>query len=284
MNRPDLVVLILLLVALVWGALQGAARQLAQLVAWVVALAAAWYLSGPAARVLVRMFEAPYGVAYAVSGLVLAFVANLLVRVAFWWPLRQLDKDDHTGSPALSVVNRVLGSAIGGAKMSVLIWSLLSLAALAREPLARVGYALPTSDSGALHFAHEHNLWTMLFQRRLHAIGELATSLMQHAGPEQDEALTEVMSDPRVRALTNDPELRDALEKGDFTRVLQDERVLSLASDDALVERLRDALTGVGTATGVDDATALESGTATQAEETDPKPDTAPVRKRPQRR
>ena len=284
MSRPDLVVLVLLLIALVWGALQGAARQLAQLVAWVVALAAAWYLSGPAARVLVRLFEAPYGVAFAVSGLVLAFVANLLVRVAFWWPLRQLDKDDHTGSPALSVVNRVLGAAIGGAKMSVLIWSLLSLAALAREPLARVGYALPPSDSGALHFSHEHNLWTMLFQRRLNAIGELATSLMQHAGPEQDEALSEVMADPRVRALTNDPELRDALERGDFTRVLQDERVLSLASDDALVERLREALTGVGTGTTVDESTASDMATATHTDDPEPDADEAPIRKRPQRR
>ena len=243
MSSVDVIVGIFLGAGLLRGAWQGAGRQLAQLISWVVSLAAAWYLAAPAGRVLVRLFEMPYSLAFPLAGLLLAVVAYIVVRLALWWPLRQVEGDDDDRPTALSVANRVIGGLLGFARMSVLVWAALSLVMLARTPLEKIGHPLPVAHSSALKVAQRHNAWTMLYQKRLTRLGEASASLKAPGG---GKPLDEVAGDPRLLALTNDPRLREAMEAGEFTVLLQDERVLSLVSDDALIEKVRVALTGAG--------------------------------------
>ena len=256
MNTIDLVVLLTLAIMTAWGAWQGAGRQLAQLISWVVAIAAAWYLAAPAGRVLVSLFGVPFSAAFPLAGLLVAIATYVVVRLAFWWPLRQLDRDDDGASDALSTANRVGGGLIGLAKGVVLAWALLSVASLMRAPLARAGYPMP-SGSSAMAYASAHNLWSDLLQEKLHRVVEVTQALATR--PPDDareassrEALAEIAADPRVRALADDPELKGALERGEWAVLLQDERVLSLVADDAVVEKLRSALTGTPPAAGTD--------------------------------
>jgi membrane protein required for colicin V production len=148
----DLAVLGLLLLAAVAGAVSGALSQVLRL----LGVVAGW----AAARFLAPMLAARLGVHGAAGRAALAaavFVgAWLVVGLVARGVQRSLDDD---GEPSL--LDRLLGAVLGGAKGALVAWVLLSLLALLGGRLALGSLVVETRGSRAAALAARHDLLSL---------------------------------------------------------------------------------------------------------------------------
>jgi uncharacterized membrane protein required for colicin V production len=229
MNMLDLVVFFLLAVGLVRGAWVGARSQLISAAAWMAGIVAAWFAAGPLALSVEGALAVPYGVAWAVSGLVVANVTGFLTKLGLEFLL-----GDSGGKT--TPLDRALGAVWGGAKWSLLLWLLLSSLALFDAALR--GLKVPVDGSRTYAAARDRNVWRMAFGRRIEKLEQAVRKL----SPEAEETpvgavVEEVRTDPRFAALSRGG-IMEALSKGDLRALLHSDDALSLLSDSDFLEKV----------------------------------------------
>lgn len=252
MTGFDLGLAVLVVVGAAWGMWVGAARQVVQILAWVAALTAPWFLAAPVTRALEKPLGVPFPLALAFCAASVALFAYIAVRLLLWLPLRARRKKDRDEASILGLGNRVAGGLMGAAKAGAVLWACLSLMAVVAAPLQARGYRLGFTDSEMYREAADHNLWGLVFRERLARLQE-AVKRAKAKGPKAGSAaLEELAKDPRVRELMKDPALKAALAKGDVATLLRSSQVMSLVSDEAALERMAAALAaGAQASTGL---------------------------------
>lgn len=157
----DVVLLCVVLFSAVLGAISGAARQLGQLVGLVAAMALARPLGAWAAPHLAQVVDLSPRLR-GMLALVLAFMALYLVARLLATALltRVLSGEDEERRG----VDRTLGFVLGGLKVAVLAYALLSAATLVEGALRARGHRLDLGlgKSVAAGFARRHNLFELL--------------------------------------------------------------------------------------------------------------------------
>lgn len=233
----DLVVLGLVALFGVWGALTGAARQLAQYVALGVGVAA----TPPLAK-LVGPRLAPSlggaqsaGVALAsVLVFVLVFFATRLLVAAL---LRRLWGGDER---AMQARDRGLGLALGAARAAALCYLALCCAAYLEKAVTIGGKRLTFGPTGSLAFAFaaKHNVLEWAQFGGAEALAKVVTAASGSAPSADLEALK---ADPRFKRLLGSPQAKEAARRGDVAGLVQLNDALALLRDGqarALVERI----------------------------------------------
>jgi membrane protein required for colicin V production len=237
----DLILLGLVLLFAVVGAITGAAKQIAHLVALVVA----WFASRTLGPVVApRLSEAMGGVPLligTITGTILLFIAVLVaVRYALTVVLRRLLRG---GDPDNRGVDGVLGFLLGGAKVAAIAYVIISGLVFVEQNVVVSGKRLGLSprDSLAFGLARRFNLFELTqfsATKDLVSVARVARDPEQARRLAEDPAFTSVKKDPRFQRALSDKQLRAALEQGDTRALLRHDAILQLVQDRDFVARL----------------------------------------------
>jgi membrane protein required for colicin V production len=237
----DLIILGLVLLFAVVGAITGGARQIANL----VALAVAWFaarklgpLVGP--RLADALGDAPLLIGVVVGSLLVFIGVLVAVRYALTYLLQRLfrGKDpEHRG------VDGTLGFVLGGAKVALIAYVLLSGLVFAEQHIVVAGKRMGVSpkDSVCFGLARSYNLFELT---QFAAVKDLVAVARVTTNPEaakrlaNNPAYKSLKQDPRFQRAMSDKKLREALERGDTQAVLRSNLVLQLLQDPEFVSRL----------------------------------------------
>ena len=243
----DLVVLALVGVGAVFGARAGASRQLA---GW-----GALVLGALAARPGGALFGSAFGRFFHTSdslgSVAASFATFIVVAVVVRLVGTRLLQGALGGSdPADRGTDRTLGALLGGGKVLAVAWVALSALAFveANVQLAGKGLGLSPNDSTAFAIARKWNLFSAPFFSRA---ADLAAAQKVFRSPElfqrvaQNPAVTALQKNAHFRAVYADPEVKEALDRGDTVSLLKSASVHKLLQDpEALVQlaKLREAV------------------------------------------
>ncbi len=222
------------------GAITGAAKQVAHL----VGLAAAYYVSRKLGSVVgPRLAEALGSAQFigVVLGTLLIFIFVLVVvRYALGALLQRLmtGRDPNNRGP-----DRFFGMVLGGVKVAVLTYVLLSALTFVEQHVVVAGKKLGISpkDSRAFAFARSHNLFEMTQFAPIKDFVQVArasTNPQQAAQLQNDPAYKSLRQDPRFQRALKDESLRKALEQGDTRALLSNNLILQLIQDPDIAARL----------------------------------------------
>ena len=164
--------------------------------------------------------------------------------------------------PADRGTDRALGGLLGGAKVVAIAWVALSALAFveANVQVAGKGLGLSPKDSTAFAVARKWNLFSAPFFSRA---ADLAAAQKVFRSPElfqrvaENPAVAALQKNAHFRAVYADPEVKEALDRGDTVSLLKSASVHRLLQDpEALVQlaKLREAVEQV------QPAARLESG------------------------
>ena len=243
----DLVVLALVAVGAVFGARAGASRQLASWGALVLAALAA----RPGGVLLGAAFARFFHTSEALGAIAASFFTFIVVAVgARLLGTRLLQGVLGGRDPAERGTDRALGAVLGGGKVAAVAWVALSALAFveANVQVAGQGLGLSPKDSTAFAIARKWNLFSAPFFSRA---ADLAAAQKVFRSPElyqrisSNPAVTALEKNARFRAVVADPEVKEALERGDTVALLRSTSVHRLLQDpEALVQlaRLRQAV------------------------------------------
>ena len=236
----DLILLGLVLFFALVGAFTGAAKQLAHM----VGLAVAYYVSRKLGPVVGPKLAASLGAAELIGvllGTVLLFVVILIVvRYALGVLLRRV----MTGkNPDNRTADRTIGFVLGGAKVAIISYVLLSALTFVDQHVEVAGKKLGFSpkDSHSFAFARDHNLFEMTQFAPLKdfvRVAQASTHPDQAAKLANDPAYKSLRQDPRFQRALKDDSLRRALEQGDTRALLRSNLILQLVQDPEFASRL----------------------------------------------
>ena len=240
----DLLILALALLVGTLGARRGAASQLAGWGALVLAVLAAW----PGARLFGPTFHAwlhaPAGTASVAAG----FATFVLVLVAARLVLQGLLRGVLTlGNPERQGLDRSLGFLLGAAKVLAIAWVALSALAFVEErfSIRAKSFGMNPANSLAFAAARRWNLFGMADFGVTHSLMKLQQTLHKPGGMAQlanSPAMTELLQNPRFRAVSEDPVVRKAVEQHDVLSLLQAASVSKLLADPEARGRLQEVL------------------------------------------
>jgi membrane protein required for colicin V production len=237
----DLIILGLVLLFAVMGAITGGARQIANL----VALAVAWFVArklGPLVgpRLADALGDVPLLIGV-VAGSLLVFIGVMVaVRYALTYLLQQLFRSKD---PEKRGVDGTLGFVLGGAKVALIAYILLSGLVFAEQHVVIAGRRLGVSprDSVSFGLARDYNLFEMT---QFAAVKDLVAVARVASDPEAAKRLAtnpaykSLKQDPRFQRALADKSLREALERGDTRAALRSNLILHLLQDPEFVSRL----------------------------------------------
>lgn len=236
----DLVLVGLVFFFAFWGALQGAARQVAQTIAGI----AAWVVAGPAGN----FFAAPAATAIHSSlatGTVFATFASFIVLFVFLrYLLTAILRRIIAGKdPENRSADRVIGFLLGAGKISVLIWLVLCALSFIDDNVVISGKRLPLvpKDSVAFQLAHTHNLFELSqFSgvKDVLRVARLQSDPKKQARLKGDLDFQALQRDPRFTSLLATPELKKALGSDDSRALLQNNQLLQLLQDPTAMRRI----------------------------------------------
>lgn len=236
----DLVLLSLVLVFAVWGAMTGAAQQIANVVSLILGWVGARPLGTLVGPGVARKLEVPTSVAI-VGTTVLAFLLIVLVArwVITWGIQRMLDGEN----PESRSVDSWLGFLLGGAKVALVAWLVLCALTFVEDNVSFAGKRLGISprDSVAFDVASRFNLFELTQfsgAKDLARVASAATDPKKAPKLRQDPAYQRLAKDPRYRKLLADKRFRAALEKQDYRALVKDDAVLQLLHDPKFAEAL----------------------------------------------
>jgi membrane protein required for colicin V production len=239
----DLIILGLVLLFAVVGAITGGAKQIAN----VAAMAVAWFAArqlGP--FVGPRMAEALGGVPLlvgVVAGSMLVFIGVLVaVRYALTAVLQRLFRGGGK-DPDNRGVDGGIGFVLGGAKVVVIAYVVLSALVFAEQHIVVAGkrMGLSPKDSMCFGVARRYNLFELTQfapVKDLVAVARVTTNPEQAQRMADNPAFKSLKQDPRFKRALSDKKLREALERGDTQEVLRSNLVLQLLQDKDFVARL----------------------------------------------
>jgi membrane protein required for colicin V production len=222
----DLAVLALLVLLSVAGALTGALRQGLTLAAALLGWLAARHLAAPVGRGLARTL--PEAAARPVAAVLLFLGTYALVSIVGGLVLRSRAAAGAVRSPA----DRALGALLGGAKATLVVWVLLSAAALAGGPVGPRSFRVDPRTSDFAAVARDHNLLARVDPRRAKDLERVLRAIRD------PKAFRRLEADPEARALLADPRLRSLAGPDPGAPGTAEERVARDPAVRALVERL----------------------------------------------
>jgi len=235
----DLVVLGLLAVGAVLGARAGAARQVASWGALVVAALAV----RPGGALLGPTFARVFHTSDSLGAIAASFATFIVVAVVVRLVATRLLQGVLGGSdPAERGTDRALGALLGAGKVAAVAWVALSALAFveANVQVAGKGLGISPQDSTAFSIARRWNLFSApLFSRA----ADLQAAQKVFRNPELFErvanhpSVSALEKNPRFRAVFADPEVKEALDRGDTVALLRSNAVHKLLQDpEALVQ------------------------------------------------
>ncbi|NVJ02388.1 CvpA family protein [Myxococcus sp. AM009] len=237
----DLIILGLVLFFAMIGAITGASRQVANVVGLAVGYFASRRLGPVTAPHLAEALGSPLFLG-AIVGTVLVFICTwLAVRYALGaLLLRILSTGQHNENRGL---DRFLGFALGGAKMGIIAWVVLSAIAFFEQHVVIAGrrVGLSPKESLSIEVARRYNLFEMTQFAPVKNLVEVAKAASdpKRAGQLQDDpAYKALRKDARFQRLLKDPKLKQALARGDTAALLRHDGVLQLIQDPDVAARL----------------------------------------------
>jgi membrane protein required for colicin V production len=236
----DLVLLALVGVFALVGAMAGAARQIASLVATVAAYLCARPLGNVFGPRVAGSIHGPQLFGVLVVTL-LAFVAVLIsVRYIVTAVLRRLlrgEEREHAN------VDRLLGFILGGAKVALIAYVMLSALTFVEENVTFAGKRLGITAEGSQAFAlaRRYNLFARLQFAPVKDLIRIAQALQdpnKAAQLKDDPAFRALLADPRFQSALSSRGMNEALESGDYAALLRSNSVLQLVQDRLAAERM----------------------------------------------
>ncbi|WP_224247939.1 CvpA family protein [Hyalangium gracile] len=236
----DLIILGLVLFFAIIGAFTGAAKQIAHM----VGLALAYYVSRKLGTVVGPKLAGSLGASELVGVLVGTVLIFLVVLVSVRYALGALLQRVMTGKdPNNRGPDRVIGFVLGGAKVAVISYVLLSALTFVDQHVAVAGKKLGLSpkDSRFFSLARNHNLFEMTQFSSLKdfvQVAQASTNPEQAAKLANDPAYKALRQDPRFQRALKDESLRRSLQEGDTRALLSNNLILQLIQDPEFAARL----------------------------------------------
>ncbi len=240
MTTFDLVLLGLVLLFALWGAFQGAARQVAQTIAAI----GAWLAARPVGDAL-GPFAAQQAHLSLVVGTVLAtFVAFIFIFVIVRYILTRILRRVLAGKdPTNRTADRLLGFVMGAAKVSLLAWVVVCALSFLEENVSLQGrrFNFIPKDSVALSLARKYNLFEM---SQFAGVTDVVRVARVQADPKKATRLKEssdfqaLMKDARFTSMLDTAAMKKALGGGDTRPLLQNNGVLQLLQDPLAMKRI----------------------------------------------
>jgi membrane protein required for colicin V production len=236
----DVIILCVVVFFALLGAYTGAAKQIANMVGMVTA----YFVCRRLGPVVGPKLAAATGTADLIGvllGTLLLFIAVLtLVRFILGTLLNRLmrGKDPSNRGP-----DRMIGMALGGAKVAIICYLLLSALTFVEKHVVVAGKRLGISpeDSKAFAIARRYNLFEVTqfapikdFVR----VAQASTDPERAAKLQNDPAYKALRQDPRFQQALKDDKLRKALEQGDTQALLRSNLILQLIQDPDFAARL----------------------------------------------
>lgn len=236
----DLILLGLVLIFAIAGAISGGARQIAHWVGLAVAGFASRALGPHVGPKLAEALGAPLIVGTLAGTLLVFLVLWLSVRYALTVLLQRLL---GAKNPERRDFDSALGFLLGGGKVALILYVVLSALVFAEQSITVAGKHLGLSPKDSVSFAlvRRHNLFELT---QFSAVKDLVAVAQGSARPEQakrlakDPAFKALKQDKRFQQALSDKALREALERGDTQAVLRSNVVLQLLQDPQAAARL----------------------------------------------
>jgi len=239
-TTPDLALLGLVLAFALWGAFQGAARQVAQAIAAV----GAWFAARPAGEFLGPVAAQKFQLSLLIGTVLATFVSFILVFVLVRLVLTLILRRVLSGKePGNRTADRTLGFLIGGAKVTALAWVMVCALSFVEDNVTLQGkkFGFVPKDSLAFSLARKYNLFEMSQFSGVADVVRVAglksdpkTAAKLKASPDYQALL----KDPRFAAMLESPAMKKALGGGDTRPLLQNNQVLQLLQDQLAMQRI----------------------------------------------
>lgn len=242
----DLIVLVAVLLAGVFGAIAGAAKQVANLVALVAGYLCAKPLGTFVGPRIAHMTHGSRLLGIVAATLFFFLVVTVAVRYVLTHFLRRLlaGKNKEDRGP-----DRALGFGLGAVKVLAIAYVILSGLAFVSAHVEVAGRHLGISPKDSLSFAfvRRHNLFDLTEFSSVRDLVGVADAL-QHpssaARIRKNPAFRALMKDPRFRKILADQKLEHALLHDHEAVLLRNNTVLELLQDPEAARRLSAALAG----------------------------------------
>ncbi len=240
MTAPDFALLGLVLVFSLWGAFQGAARQVGQSIAAI----GAWFAARPVGDFLGPVAAKQFQVSLVVGTVVATFVTFILVFVFVRFILTLVLRRIVAGrNPENRTADRTLGFLIGGAKVAALAWVVVCALSFVEDNVTLQGrkFGLVPKDSLTFSMARKYNLFEM---SQFSGITDVVRVAGLQADPKtaaklkQSSDFQALLKDPRFTAMLATPAMKKALGGGDTRALLQNNQVLQLMQDPVAMRRI----------------------------------------------
>ena len=236
----DVIILCVVVFFSLLGAYTGAAKQIANMVGMVTA----YFVCRRLGPVVGPKLAAAAGTADLIGvllGTVLLFIVVLtLVRFILGTLLNRLMRGKD---PANRGPDRMIGLALGGAKVAIICYLLLSALTFVEKHVVVAGQKLGISpeDSKAFALARRYNLFEATQfapVKDFVQVAQASTDPERAAKLQNDPAYKALRQDPRFQQALKDEKLRRALEQGDTQALLRSNLILQLIQDPDFAARL----------------------------------------------
>jgi membrane protein required for colicin V production len=236
----DLTLLGLVLLFALWGAFQGAARQIAQTIAGI----GAWFLARPAGdffgSAAAKLLHSSLVVGTVFSTFATFIGVFVLVRFILTLVLRRIlaGKD-----PQNRTADRLFGFLIGGAKVALLTWVVVCALSFVEDNITLKGkhFTLVPKDSVTFQLARDYNLFELSqFSgiKDVIAVAKLQADPKRQARFKDNDDFQRLTKDPRFLSLVGSPDVKKALASGDTRGLLGNNGVLELLQDPTAMRRI----------------------------------------------
>lgn len=236
----DVIILCVVVFFALLGAVSGAARQIANM----VGLAAAYFVSrrlGPMVGPKLAAAADTSDLLGVVLGTVLLFIVVLtLVRFILGTLLNRLMRGRD---PANRGPDRLFGLLLGGVKVTLICYVLLSALTFVEQHVVVAGQKMGLSpkDSRAFAFARRYNLFEATQFAPLKDFVRVVQASTDPEGAsklQKDPAYKALRQDPRFQRALKEEKLRRALEQGDTQALLRSNLILQAIQDPEFAARL----------------------------------------------
>ncbi len=239
-TTSDYALLGLVFVFALWGAYQGAARQVAQSIAAV----GAWFAARPIGDFFGPVAAKQLNGSLVVGNVVATFVAFILVFVIVRFILTRILRRVLAGKdPGNRTADRTLGFVIGGAKVAAIAWVIVCALSFVESNVSIQGkrFTFLPPDSLAFSLARKYNLFEM---SQFSGVADVVRVAQLQNDPKKTSALKAnvdfqaLIKDPRFASMLGTPALKKATGGGDTRALLQNNNVLELLQDPLAMKRI----------------------------------------------
>jgi len=229
----DLIVLALVVLGALFGARAGASRQLAS---W-GSLIAAGLLARPGAAIFGPTFARAFHTTASLGAVAAGFATFIGVAVAVRWLGAMVLRGVLAGQdPADRGTDRAVGFLLGAGKVLAVAWVALSALAFVEDNVQVAGKGLGLSPKDSLAFGAARK-WNLFAAPAFSEAADLVKAQEVFRSPQLfaqvagDPAVAALQKNHHFRAVVSDPEVKQALERGDTVGLLKIDSVHQLLKD-----------------------------------------------------